>query len=106
MPYKQGPEALVMVWSRLALEANHYHHLGKYPKVNDMLKGKGINDLCFEYKSPYTMTEHGRELPFSQQLHGRLHLKQLYQIVIIIPIFTDEKIWLRGVKQASTRVPS
>lgn len=36
----QSPETLVMVWSRLALEANHHHHLGQYSKVNDILKGK------------------------------------------------------------------
>lgn len=42
MPCDQSPETLVMVWSRLALEANHHHHhhVGKFPKINDILKGK------------------------------------------------------------------
>lgn len=47
MPCDQSPEALVMVWSRPALEAN----LGKYPKVNDLLKGKASIMSAFNTKT-------------------------------------------------------
>lgn len=63
-------EAPVMVWLKSALEANHNCYLGELPKVNDT-EGKGIGTVCFEYKSQYTVLEHGWELPFSQQLQGR-----------------------------------
>lgn len=46
--------------------------------------------------------EHGRGTAFFSAITWQApRLKQLYQVVIIIPIFTAEKIRLRGIKLAS-----